>query len=85
MTELIADLRSDTVTRPCAAMKQAMIEAELGDDVLGDDPTVIRLEAHVADDVKTAIAAITARDTAARILICGSLYLAGHVIRENGV
>ena len=42
MTDLIADLRSDTVTRPCAAMKQAMMEAELGDDVLGDDPTVKR-------------------------------------------
>lgn len=48
MTDLIADLRSDTVTRPCAAMKQAMMEAELGDDVLGDDPTVKRLEETVA-------------------------------------
>ncbi len=49
MTELIADLRSDTVTRPCAAMKQAMVEAELGDDVLGDDPTVKQLEETVAN------------------------------------
>ena len=48
MTELIVDLRSDTVTRPCAAMKQAMVEAELGDDVLGDDPTVSQLEAAAA-------------------------------------
>jgi threonine aldolase len=48
MTELIVDLRSDTVTRPCAAMKQAMVEAELGDDVLGDDPTVTLLETTVA-------------------------------------
>lgn len=40
----IADFRSDTVTRPTEEMKKAMFEAELGDDVLGDDPTVIRLE-----------------------------------------
>lgn len=48
MSELIADLRSDTVTRPCAAMKQAMVDAQLGDDVLGDDPTVRELELRVA-------------------------------------
>jgi threonine aldolase len=45
----IVDLRSDTVTRPTAAMKRAMTEAELGDDVFGDDPTVKRLEARVAE------------------------------------
>ncbi len=44
----------------------------------------VGLEAHVADTVQQAITAITTRDTAARILICGSLYLAGHVMRENG-
>ncbi|HUF13622.1 MAG TPA: GntG family PLP-dependent aldolase [Longimicrobiales bacterium] len=43
------DLRSDTVTRPTAAMRRAMAEAEVGDDVLGDDPTVQRLERAVAD------------------------------------
>ena len=43
------DLRSDTVTKPTAAMKQAMFEAELGDDVMGEDPTVNRLEQYVAD------------------------------------
>jgi len=43
------DLRSDTVTQPSAAMKKAMIEAPLGDDVLGDDPTVKRLEAMAAE------------------------------------
>ncbi len=42
------DLRSDTVTRPGAAMRRAMAEAEVGDDVLGDDPTVNRLEERVA-------------------------------------
>ncbi len=43
------DLRSDTVTRPTFAMRQAMASAEVGDDVYGDDPTVRRLEARVAE------------------------------------
>jgi len=42
------DLRSDTVTRPTPAMRRAMAEAVVGDDVFGDDPTVIALEARVA-------------------------------------
>jgi threonine aldolase len=43
------DLRSDTVTRPVAAMRAAMAAAEVGDDVYGDDPTVNRLEAMAAE------------------------------------
>jgi threonine aldolase len=43
------DLRSDTVTRPSAGMRAAMASAEVGDDVLGDDPTVIRLQERAAD------------------------------------
>jgi threonine aldolase len=43
------DLRSDTVTRPDAAMYRAMVEAPLGDDVFGDDPTVRRLEERAAE------------------------------------
>ncbi|HEX6588383.1 MAG TPA: GntG family PLP-dependent aldolase [Longimicrobiales bacterium] len=43
------DLRSDTVTRPTAAMRRAIADAEVGDDVLGDDPTVQRLERTIAD------------------------------------
>lgn len=43
------DFRSDTVTRPTPAMLQAMIEAPVGDDVLGDDPSVIELEKEAAD------------------------------------
>ncbi|MDX1531909.1 MAG: threonine aldolase family protein, partial [Rhodothermales bacterium] len=43
------DFRSDTVTQPPAAMRQAMAEAEVGDDVFGEDPTVRRLEARVAE------------------------------------
>jgi len=42
------DMRSDTVTRPTPAMRMAMAEAEVGDDVLDGDPTVRRLEARVA-------------------------------------
>ena len=41
----IIDLRSDTVTHPTEAMRRAMFEAEAGDDVFGEDPTVNRLEA----------------------------------------
>ncbi len=43
------DLRSDTVTQPSPAMRRAMAEAELGDDVFGDDPTVNALEERAAD------------------------------------
>jgi threonine aldolase len=43
------DLRSDTVTRPTPAMRRAMAEAEVGDDVYGEDPTVRRLEERVAE------------------------------------
>jgi len=47
-TSRLIDLRSDTVTKPTPAMRQAMAEAEVGDDVYGEDPTVNRLEAMVA-------------------------------------
>jgi threonine aldolase len=43
------DLRSDTVTHPTPEMRRAMMEAELGDDVFGDDPTVISLEERAAE------------------------------------
>ena len=43
------DLRSDTITRPSEAMRAAMASASVGDDVFGDDPTVIRLEERVAE------------------------------------
>jgi threonine aldolase len=49
-TELFPiDLRSDTVTKPCPDMRKAMSEAEVGDDVFGEDPTVIRLEKKAAE------------------------------------
>ena len=43
------DLRSDTVTRPTPGMRKAMAEAEVGDDVFGEDPTVRRLEDRVSE------------------------------------
>ena len=43
------DLRSDTVTQPTEGMRKAMLEAEVGDDVLGDDPTVIKLQNKAAE------------------------------------
>src|SRR5688572_26258184 len=45
----IVDLRSDTVTRPSAAMRRAIAEAEVGDDQYGEDPTVLRLQEVVAE------------------------------------
>ncbi|MBM3362479.1 MAG: low-specificity L-threonine aldolase [Betaproteobacteria bacterium] len=45
---MLVDLRSDTVTRPTAAMREAMMSASLGDDVFGDDPTVNALQQRVA-------------------------------------
>jgi threonine aldolase len=48
-TSAFVDLRSDTVTRPSAAMRRAMAEAKVGDDVYGEDPTVNRLQARAAE------------------------------------
>ncbi|WMT85974.1 low-specificity L-threonine aldolase [Pelagibacterium sp. 26DY04] len=49
MATIVHDFRSDTVTRPDAAMRAAMAEAPVGDDVYGEDETVAALEARVAD------------------------------------
>ena len=45
----IIDLRSDTMTQPTDAMRRAMAEAKVGDDVFGEDPTVNRLEELAAE------------------------------------
>ena len=52
MPPALYDFRSDTVTRPTAAMLQAMIDAPTGDDVFGEDPTVSRLEEETASLVE---------------------------------
>src|SRR5687768_2711947 len=49
MSDTPIDLRSDTVTHPTPDMRQAMAEAEVGDDVFGDDPTVMKLEERAAE------------------------------------
>lgn len=49
MSRTLYDLRSDTLTKPTAGMRRAMAEAEVGDDMSGEDPTVNRLEAMVAE------------------------------------
>ncbi|MFY9583131.1 MAG: GntG family PLP-dependent aldolase [Candidatus Acidiferrales bacterium] len=47
--DVVVDLRSDTVTKPTREMRRAMAEAEVGDDVYGEDPTVNRLQARAAE------------------------------------
>ncbi len=51
MTTNVIDLRSDTVTQPTAAMRAAMLEAPVGDDVYGEDPTVNALQARLAAEL----------------------------------
>ncbi len=73
MAERIVDLRSDTVTRPTPAMREAIARAEVGDDVFGDDPTVIRLEERVASILRKEAAlffpsGIMANETALQLL-----------------
>jgi threonine aldolase len=48
-TAAVIDLRSDTVTKPTPAMRRAMAEAEVGDDVYGEDPTINKLEQRAAE------------------------------------
>ena len=62
------DLRSDTVTRPTDAMRAAMMAAPLGDDVLGDEPTVQALESKVAELLGTEAALFTPSGTMANQL-----------------
>ena len=88
------DLRSDTVTRPTQAMRDAMAVAEVGDDGFGDDPTVARLEAAFAELVDKAAAVFVptgtmANQIALRLLADrGTAVLVGRrahvVVREGG-
>ena len=49
MSDRYLDFRSDTVTKPSPGMREAIAQAEVGDDVFGDDPTVIRLQERLAE------------------------------------
>ena len=62
------DLRSDTITQPTPAMREAMARAEVGDDVFGDDPTVTRLEARTAEILGKEAAVFTPSGTMANQL-----------------
>ncbi len=86
------DLRSDTVTRPTPEMRRAMAEAEVGDDVYGEDPTVNRLQAAVAERLGKEAAILVpsgtmGNQTALRALTRhGDVVLAGegaHILRHE--
>ncbi len=64
----VIDLRSDTVTRPTAGMRDAMAHAPLGDDVYGEDPTVNRLEAWLAERLGFAAALFVPTGTMSNLL-----------------
>ncbi len=67
------DLRSDTVTRPTEGMRRAMAEAEVGDDVYGEDPTVARLEERVAGLLGFEAALFTPTGSMANVLALAAL------------
>jgi threonine aldolase len=84
MPDRFIDLRSDTVTHPTAEMRRAMAAAELGDDVFGDDPTVIALEERAAELTGKEAALFVASGTMGN-LVCmmahvprGGEIIAGH-------
>ncbi len=87
------DLRSDTVTQPTAAMRQAMANAEVGDDVYGEDPTVNRLEGLAGEMFGQEAALFVATGTQGNLLALlghcqrGDEYIAGqrsHCYRAEG-
>ena len=93
MSAAIVDLRSDTVTQPTGAMREAMMAAPLGDDVFGDDPTVNRLQDHVAALLGFEAALFTATGTQSNLCAIlshcarGDEYLVGqmqHCYRWEG-
>ena len=67
------DLRSDTLTQPTEAMRRAMARAEVGDDVYGEDPTVLRLEERVAELLGQEAALFTATGSLANVLAVRAL------------
>src|ERR1051325_6585316 len=74
------DLRSDTVTKPTDAMRRAMAEAEVGDDVYGEDPTVLRLQERVAALFGKEDALFTPTGSMANVLAVASLVQPGQEV-----
>jgi threonine aldolase len=66
----IVDLRSDTLTKPSAAMRAAMAAAEVGDDVFGEDPTITALEARAAELAGKEAALFVPSGTMANLIAC---------------
>jgi threonine aldolase len=80
----VVDLRSDTVTRPTPAMRQAMADAEVGDDVYGEDPTVNALEAAFAERVGKEAALFVPSGTMANQLALRLLTRPGDLVVAGG-
>jgi threonine aldolase len=74
------DLRSDTVTKPSTAMRQAMAEAEVGDDWFGDDPTVNRLQDRAAELTGRPAALYLPTGTMCNQIAMHALARAGHLV-----
>ena len=69
----VADFRSDTVTAPCAAMRAAMRDTAVGDDVLGEDPTVNELERKVAELLGKEAALFVSSGTMGNLVAIGAV------------
>jgi len=76
----VIDLRSDTLTRPTDDMRRAMARAEVGDDVYGEDPTVARLEEHVAGLLGHEAALFTPTGSMANVLAVRSVVGVGQEV-----
>jgi threonine aldolase len=76
----VIDLRSDTVTRPTDGMRAAMASAPVGDDVYGEDPTVIALEERVAEQLGHEAALFVATGSLANLLAVRALVPPGHEV-----
>jgi threonine aldolase len=76
----VIDLRSDTLTRPTEAMRAAMVAAEVGDDVYGEDPTVARLEERVAGMFGHEAALFMPTGSMANVLAVRSVVQAGQEV-----
>src|SRR5262252_7388843 len=74
------DLRSDTVTRPSPAMRRAMAQAEVGDDLFGDDPTVNRLQDRAAELTGCQAALYLATGTMCNQIAMHAFARAGHLV-----
>jgi threonine aldolase len=76
----VIDLRSDTLTKPSPGMRAAMADAEVGDDVYGEDPTVTALEARVAAMFGKEAAVFTPTGSMANVLAVGALVAPGQEV-----